>query len=377
MRSNVLYVLAFYTFYARNGEEFLEEIFVDDCFKSRNKLQNIFGSNVRIMLDIFHATQRITKKFSRNHYLKSFKLVFRADSDTGETRKAPTLDPKTLENNIDKFVEQWSSRISGERPILNEPLIKAINNLRVHVRRGCLSNIQPGRGTNRNERLHKHLNNIMNYSKIGVELAYAFLTTTMDGRNEKDRVTQYISDMRIKEMRGEATVGTVPGFGLTGERVSTDCTMEEDTCTNEEIELSDEELLEIYKRGLNTKKTVDAVKSQGSSSILFDDKFVPFMGSATSLFFNTDFNANDGYDIHQQRMQAVTKSWGFVLVDTEGDGNCFFTSMAFGISNILNDENYPVNVINNWQSLGIHASSEIIDIAAVLRQLVVDEWLAH
>ena len=44
------------------------------------------------------------------------------------------------------------------------------------MKKGCLSGIQPGRGTNRNENLHKDLNNIMSSSKYGVELAYALLT---------------------------------------------------------------------------------------------------------------------------------------------------------------------------------------------------------
>ena len=36
---------------------------------------------------------------------------------------------------------------------------KAINLLQSHVKKGCLEHIPPGAGTNRNERLHKMLNN--------------------------------------------------------------------------------------------------------------------------------------------------------------------------------------------------------------------------
>lgn len=37
-------------------------------------------------------------------------------------------------------------------------LIRKIENIQVHVKKGCLSGIQPGRGTNRNENLHQDLN---------------------------------------------------------------------------------------------------------------------------------------------------------------------------------------------------------------------------
>ena len=44
--------------------------------------------------------------------------------------------------------------------------------------KGCLSGIKPGRGTNRNEALHRKLNHIMGASRYRVELAYALLTTS-------------------------------------------------------------------------------------------------------------------------------------------------------------------------------------------------------
>ena len=54
-----------------------------------------------------------------------------------------------------------------------------------HIDKGCLSGIQPGCGTNRNERLHKQLNNILSNSRYGVELAYALLTSTFYLHNEE------------------------------------------------------------------------------------------------------------------------------------------------------------------------------------------------
>ena len=51
--------------------------------------------------------------------------------------------------------------------------------------KGCLSGIKPGRGTNRNEALHKKLNKIVTSSRYGVELAYALFSTIFFTHNEK------------------------------------------------------------------------------------------------------------------------------------------------------------------------------------------------
>ena len=46
----------------------------------------------------------------------------------------------------------------------------------VHIKKGCLSDISPGTGTNRNEILHKHINTYFcNMSRIGLPFALALL----------------------------------------------------------------------------------------------------------------------------------------------------------------------------------------------------------
>ena len=50
---------------------------------------------------------------------------------------------------------------------------------------GCLSGIKPGRGTNRNEALHKELNKIISSSRYGLELAFALFTSIFFQHNER------------------------------------------------------------------------------------------------------------------------------------------------------------------------------------------------
>ena len=59
----------------------------------------------------------------------------------------------------------------------------ALENIRHHISAGCLSGIPPGGGTNRDGRLHEHINSFFNGSRIGILLAYALLTMIFHSHN--------------------------------------------------------------------------------------------------------------------------------------------------------------------------------------------------
>ena len=69
-----------------------------------------------------------------------------------------------------EFEQKWQSVSYNDELVLPPAALKEIGCLRVHVNKGCLSGIYPGRGTNRNERLHKELNSLLTNSRYGVEL---------------------------------------------------------------------------------------------------------------------------------------------------------------------------------------------------------------
>ena len=52
------------------------------------------------------------------------------------------------------------------------------------------SGVSPGRGTNKNERLHRDINAHMTSTRYGVELAYALLTKIFFGHNERIESTR-------------------------------------------------------------------------------------------------------------------------------------------------------------------------------------------
>ena len=47
----------------------IKTIYVDGCCKLRAKIKSVFGPNIMVKLDLFHAVQRITKTLSKKHTL--------------------------------------------------------------------------------------------------------------------------------------------------------------------------------------------------------------------------------------------------------------------------------------------------------------------
>lgn len=64
-------------------------------------------------------------------------------------------------------------------------LIRKIENIQVHVKKGCLSGIQPGRGTNRNENLHQDLNKNYVVFKVWSWMVILFNHERMAATSEK------------------------------------------------------------------------------------------------------------------------------------------------------------------------------------------------
>ena len=137
-----------------NGK--LRTVYVDDCCKQRNKIQEIFGIHVSVKLDLFHAVQRITKTISKKHpyfnsCIQDLRLVFRRKGDCEEKRLSHTSCSDEIGSNLDSFVEKWKNAAKDGNQLFKTDTIKAIENLKKHINNDCLSDIPPGGGTNKNE----------------------------------------------------------------------------------------------------------------------------------------------------------------------------------------------------------------------------------
>jgi len=75
------------------------------------------------------------------------------------------------------FADPVTNNISGSNSnsIITPGVLKEISNLKVHITKGCLSDIPAQFGTSKNENLHKVLNSRFSGNHLGVELAIALL----------------------------------------------------------------------------------------------------------------------------------------------------------------------------------------------------------
>ena len=81
----------------------ITNFYIDNCCAWRGKLIEVFGDNVEVKLDLFHAVQRTIKtipkrgkkdsavKMIRRRLINDFTMIFRDPSDHEPTRTMNTL----------------------------------------------------------------------------------------------------------------------------------------------------------------------------------------------------------------------------------------------------------------------------------------------
>ena len=171
----------------------IQKVTVDNCCQWRNKIQVIFGNSTSVCLDVFHAVQRISRALPKKHQLfhkciDDLKFVFRTSGDLGIKKCKSTPSPDEMLSNMDQFVEKWKDITHSEVPLLNGGALNEIEKLEVHIRKGCLSNIEVGCETNRNEALHRHINSFFYQSRISMLLAYALMTVLIYSHNSAQQI---------------------------------------------------------------------------------------------------------------------------------------------------------------------------------------------
>ena len=168
----------------------LEMITVDDCCHVKNLYGQVFPG-VKIRLDVFHACMRVVQTVPKSEdfskkFANDFSLIFRRNGDLGEERTMDTPCPEELEANLERLLFVWRDKLPKET-------LFQIENLRKHIQQGCLSDIPVGCGTEKNERLHRHLNRslLCGVSKIGLELAVAVMTCVLYAWNCKRKEKKF------------------------------------------------------------------------------------------------------------------------------------------------------------------------------------------
>ena len=73
---------------------------------------------------------------------------------------------------MERFLKRWKDAECQGTKVLTQSALKEIDNLRIHIQKGCLSGIKPGRGTNGNEELRKDLKE--DFLKLKVAMVWSW-----------------------------------------------------------------------------------------------------------------------------------------------------------------------------------------------------------
>lgn len=307
-----------------------------------------------VKLDVFHGVQRITRAMSKRHVLfypcmNDLRMVFRHPTDIGKKRTMNTPDSSLMLSNLDNFVSKWKNAEHNGYKILTEKVMGRISALHVHIQHGCLSNIEPGGGTNYSEALHRHINPHFNHAgRMGLPLAYALLTILLYRHNsKKDNSTSKVIAAKLTANTIEST--SVP-FGIVGSSVKSLC--KTNICEeSDESELTTDEGLcvisvtdieHILRKTLSSADLALSMCDMVGSSPKYSYHMIPFMSGVPSLYFH-HLSSNQCADAqmyaHEKRLSNILDSCNMCII--EGDGNCCFSAVAFSLKtnfSLLSDQ---------------------------------------
>jgi len=349
----------------------LKTIYIDNCCKLRNKISAIFGPDVEVKLDLFHAVQRISKTLPKRHLLtkqclRDLRLVFRCDGDVEEKRKSATPSPGIITSKLLAFKQKWQDAEESGTKLFRHETFTALENIEAHIKRGCLSNIPPGGGTNKNERFHQHLNSFFHRSRIGVLLAYALLTIIIHAHNSAVKIggksvhrpitASPFRNSESMDFEGLDSMGIFP--------------------KNQDSELQNQHHWEIdisessMDLDLIIPVYIQAIKKFELKRCLTKMK-MSTLGKVVCEF--KEFSSSNFKDHQNTEINDLLNTYGLTLQQISKDGNCFFKAIA---TNILSDT-------DSWKDILVQTnlctqdeiSFTIEDLAIHLRRLFVEELL--
>lgn len=310
----------------------IKTIYVDNCCQWRQKIREVFGSNVTVLLDIFHAVQRVTRKIPKKHpfhstCLQDFRLVFRIPGDYGLRRTKPTPQPSELLQNINSFVQRWENVAYNGQNVLTRDSMEEIEKLKVHIVKGCLSGINVGGGTNKNEAFHRYVNTFFHKSRIGVLLAYAMMMTIISHFNNKDTQSRKAVFRPIRlSLAGceQDNIISLERMGI----MNVDRNNEDLTWIQEEGEdaIDPASIKDILSASTSQFVMHKAMKKQSTTSTQLW-RYIPYMQVLPNQISSDDNEA----EAHRQRLKNNALAWNFSIVPVQSDGNCFFTSVALAL----------------------------------------------
>ena len=403
--------------------------YIDNCCAWRGKLIEVFGDNIEVKLDLFHAVQRTIKtipkrgkrdsvvKMIRRRLINDFTTIVQDPSDHGPTRTMNTPSKLRILEKLENFLVKWKKETYRDENILPSTAITEIDHLRKHIERGCLSGIPPSCGSNRNEAMHKTLCKNISRQHLGIQLALALLGIGFFTWNQKIDQTQtqnYLQPIQAfySSFLETDKTATTESFGISVieradimPRISSDAEFDTnpvltdafhnfftqsqhavvnpacaDSNSYSDNEVEFDPLLPtasaiiknvIIKTCLliNLAAKINAKPKYSANNINFTKASLPLLGN--SMFQSQDSAGN--------RVDAILKGYGLERVHMPKDGNCLFSSVSFFIVivQLLSAEQTGpyAKLREHLETFNMSSNQHLFEISHILRKLVVREFL--
>ena len=75
-----------------------------------------------------------------------------------------------------------------------------------------------------------------------------------------------------------------------------------------------------------------------------------------------------------ETLTGHVRGFGLRIAPVAGHGDCFFSSVAFHVSNLLTATSPHADIVNHLNTMGLSADMAITELARALRALIVEEW---
>ena len=376
----------------------LKRVVVDDCCKVRALYQSVFPG-VEVKLDIFHAVQRVTKvipkgsEFSKK-FSKDLGMIFRQNGDCGEFREMATPSQAVILENLENFSKRWSAFLSLEE--MNRARLE-IDHLRAHIRKDCLSDLEPGEGTESNERLHNTLNKslLCGATTVGPELAIAIISLIFyainckrDGRKheQNSKIVPLVPLFKLgastiaeksahinSESSQQVSLDNVWKRNMVEKQSATADKVLDEIAVIEHIEdMCNETVYNLLLRNMATMHTIlDKVNSECNDRS-FNAYDIPIMqlSSLQQVLTNSSDNENNSRQMHENSLQRNLACFNMVKDPVIGDGDCAFTAIVSQMRKTTEwtDKRSLLRERLTYLGLGDNADADVLK----LRQLFVD-----
>lgn len=365
-----------------SGQE-LNVILAPDCCIIRGVYQQLFPT-VPVKMGIVHAIKSVTDTLPKDHpdtmvFAHKLMQIF-SSSSTEDKRTEETTSPLEIEANLDFLLTNWRSK-------LTEATMASLDYLRHHIRRGCLSGIPPGEGTEKIDPFHRYIQKsfLSRVTVITPDMAFAIFTCLIYAWNCKKQCKNLFKgkkvipitpieayDVEPKAKTSEFDQSKIDVKGFTDsegvEPLVIECTQQSDSGTVSSMLVITVDVVEyMFLRLLHIQDLISAFKEKCQKS--FGQSDFPIFSSNTGIspYVRLTAQASE-QDKNFEILKKNLAQYGLQLEHIPGDGNCLFRSIVVQVEKL--SQSTP-DLKTFLDSIGMDKTQD--DNTAKLRELFVTE----